>query len=260
MNIEPHIQTGTGRLCWTLTSNGYKYYTWNLALMWQRVVGPTQRLLVVCADRPSYEFLRREGVGPCVLVPPESRVPDFGPAVVPIGSKNFMSLNRLKLRLLETFAADSRVRSCIYMDGDIAIYQPFLDDIEGRFKHQPLWFQCDERGPACAADASGACPNVCTGLIAFNHGIPPALFRVDDEALWRAGYSQDQTWVNTRLGAMAQPYGVLPRAHYPNGAVATATHADPLRRQAAYLLHYNFRVGDAKRLDMKRLGDWHLPY
>jgi hypothetical protein len=186
---------------------------------------------------------------------------------VPIGSKNFMSLNRLKLRLLETFAADPAVQSCIYLDGDIAIYRPFLDDIEGRLERQgPLVFQCDERGPlcSCSVDASGCpCPNVCTGLLAFCHkedGSLTRLFKVDDEALWRQGYSQDQMWVNQRLADLGIPFGTLPRDQYPNGAVATATHADPARRQKAALLHYNFRVGDAKRLDMKRFGDWHLPY
>ena len=63
MNYTPYIREGL--LCWTLTSNGYKYLTWNFVKHWTRV--STIPLLIVCADKPSFLFLRREGIS-CILV------------------------------------------------------------------------------------------------------------------------------------------------------------------------------------------------
>ena len=256
MNYQRYIRDGL--LCWTLTSNGYKYLTWNLAKMWSAVM--SQPLVIVCADKSSYSFLRREGVAAVILV--EKLLPDFGHQIVPFGSKNFMALNRLKLRLLKGFADDAAVERCVYLDGDIAVYKNFLGDIEERLKQAPLWLQCDEQQrEGCAADISGSiCTWACTGLIAFRHGTDPRIFHID-EALWTGPcQAQDQPWVNKRMAEYGVEFHSLPRNLYPNGARAAFTHSDPARKEEAFILHYNYRVGESKRADMKRFGDWKLPY
>lgn len=249
MNLQPYVKDGW--LFWTLSSNGYKFLTLNLLTMWRQTGMPP--LLVVCADKPSLSFFRREGFN---AVPAPKILPDFGPQVVPFGARHFMSLNRLKLDILAAIAADPAVQHSVYLDGDITVYQNFAADMAARLQEAPLWFQCDEREKECL----GSCPNVCTGLIAFNHGVNPAIFTVDDAVLWVNGSSQDQPYVNARLAALQIPYRTLPRELYPNGARAAYTHADPARRAAAFLLHYNYRVGASKRADMKRYGDWAIPY
>lgn len=250
MNVAPHIRDG--RLFWTLSSNGYKFLTLNLLTMWRRAAGP--HIVVICADKPSLSFFRREGFA---AIPAPTTLPDYGPEPIPIVAKLFAPLNRLKLDILAVLAADLAVQTCVYLDGDIAIYKDFSADIVSKLQEVPLLFQCDEREREC----SGApCPNVCTGLIAFKHGVNPALFTVDDAALWAAGSKQDQPYVNARLVETGAMYAVLPRELYPNGARCAYTHSDPERKAAAFLLHYNWRVGSAKRADMKRYGDWVIPY
>lgn len=257
MNVSPFIQDGI--FCWTLTSNGYKYYTWNLWLHWKRAMPSRQPLCILCADKPSYQFLQREGV-PCRLVETDKQRPDFGPQIVPFGSRQFASLNRLKLSLLDQFSKDPQIQSCVYLDGDIVVYRNFLPDLLERLSLRPLLFQCDELS-SCSEDPvyQFPCKHVCTGLIAFQHGLTKDIFKITDMARWNEK-PEDQVWVNESLRRTSLFFGALPRALYPNGSELRAIQTTPERKSAAYLLHYNYRVGDSKRADMRRYGDWALPY
>ncbi len=232
-----------GRLCWTLTSNGYKYLTWNFYKTWARV-HPGQPLLILCADAAAHMFFRREGV-PAEMA--KRRLPDYGPAIAQFGSTNFKSLNALKLQILAEFAEAVEIQSCIYFDGDIVVYRPCITDIFQRLEDHPIWFQCDEQTQACT-DMSG-CPHVCTGLIAFKHGIDARMFQLTDQLLWVKGSEQDQPYVNARIREFGIAVKTLPVADYPNGIRMT-------QRAGAALLHYNYLVGNQKIGMMKRNGDW----
>lgn len=249
MRYEQYIKDGL--LAWTLTSNGYKYLTWNFVEHWRRSV-KGQPICVVCADKPSYLFLTREGV-PCVLI--DEAVKDFGPEICPFGSRTFSVLNRLKLRLLNHFARDEAVQMCLYIDGDICVYKDICADIKVRLEETPLLFQCDEKED-CLGDG---CSNLCTGLVAWRHGADGGIFVVDDEAKW-AERPEDQVWVNWKLRKLGIPCAPLPREIYPNGARVTKTKTSPELAEKAICLHYNYRVGGSKKADMKRFGDWLLVY
>jgi len=236
-----------------LTSNGYKYYTWNLATMWSRAVKGVP-LCVVCADKPSYNFLQREGVR-CVLW--DAVLGDFGPQIVPFGSRQFASLNRLKLRVLDFFAGKSDIQQCLYLDGDIAVYKDIVEDMRQRLQDAPLWLQCDEQISECSNSES--CPNLCSGLIGWNHGADAGIFKVTDEALW-SKKPEDQVWINGSIKRLEVSARALPRELYPNGARVNKTNTNKELFYAAICLHYNYRVGDSKKADMKRYGDWLLPY
>ena len=243
MNYDPYIRDG--RLCWTLTSNGYKYLTWNFVKFWAKAIGSKQPILVLCADQPSYLFFQREGV-PCKMAP--TRLPDFGPGIVPFDTGNFHRLNLLKLQCLHEFAKNQKVRECVYLDGDIVVYKDFLADIGQRLQEHSLWFQCDETALECAGETT--CKEYCTGLIVFSHGVDPRIFHVNDGELWKKGGNMDQPYVNTRI----KDYGVvaksLPRDLYPNGKRLN------LSRDTALLQHYNHMIGNQKAAMMKRRGDW----
>ena len=114
---------------WTLTSNGYKYYTLNL-LESLKKIGVQWSLHVYCADRASYTFFKREGWSNIHMI--EQPMPDAGAGVVKFGTERFQTLNRKKLDQLRKFALDETLDYCIYMDGDIAVYRDFLPDILGR--------------------------------------------------------------------------------------------------------------------------------
>jgi hypothetical protein len=253
MKIEPFLRDGF--LAWTLTSNGYKYYTWNLALQWTKAV-PGQPLCVICADKPSYQFLQREGVR-CVLC--ENALADFGPQIVPFGSRQFSTLNRLKLLLLDGFAKNSEIQECLYLDGDIAVYKDIVTDIRQRLAEAPLWAPCDERYAECTGGAEGICPNFCTGLLAWKHGFDGEIFCLTDAAKWTEA-PEDQLWVNRVAREKGVAVTILPRNLYPNGSRLTITKTTVELKESAICLHYNYRVGDAKKADMKRFGDWILPY
>ncbi len=248
MNYAAYIRDG--RLCWTLTSNGYKYLTWNLYKSWVSA-HPSQPLLILCADTSVYTFLQREGV-PCRMA--NERLPDYGPGIVTFGTNQFRTLNSLKLRLLGHFAADAAVQTCLYLDGDIVVYKPFLEDLSARLQGDDaaaLLFQCDE--PAATCQDPAACPYRCTGFIAFRHGgFDPRIFKVDDRALWEKGAGQDQPYVNQRIADYGVASKTLPCDLYPNGM--RQNH----RGGAALMLHYNHMVGNQKIAAMKRAGDWSI--
>ena len=123
-----------GRLCWTLTSNGYKFLTWNFAIHWQEVMKVP--LLIICSDRDAHAFFQREGVRSVLAerVLQNYSGTNFGPQIVPFGSRQFSQLNRLKLRLLAEFSQRPEIQECIYLDGDIIVYKNFLEDIQLRLE------------------------------------------------------------------------------------------------------------------------------
>lgn len=246
-----------GRLCWTLTSNGYKFLTWNFALHWQEVMKVP--LLIICADRDAYTFFQREGVRSVLAekVLEHYSGTNYGPQIVPFGSRQFSQLNRLKLRLLAEFAQRPEIQECVYLDGDIIVYKNFLEDIQQYYGDTYLLLQCDEQDKECSGPRE--CPNGCTGFVCFKHGIPPAVFKINDEAQWQRK-PEDQVWVNYQLVSLGVQWVALPREKYPNGARVVLTHTNPDLKEKAFLLHYNYRVGNAKVYDIKRFRDWRLPY
>lgn len=74
-----------------------------------------------------------------------------------------------------------------------------------------------------------------------------------NKAVWAAA-PEDQRWVNTTLQGTSIPYNTLPRDLYPNGVFVDAQPANFL------VLHYNWMVGNAKILKMKKNGHWIIPY
>lgn len=116
--------------------------------------------------------------------------------------------------------------------------------------------QCDEQ---CIECTGSPCPNVCSGLIAWCHGADQGCFKLDNEKVWLEK-PEDQVWVNYKLRELGIQVSVLPRDLYPNGARCTKTKTTPELKDKAICLHYNWRVGGSKKADMKRFGDWLLPY
>jgi len=255
-SISPFI-TPEGAFVFTLSSNGYKFLTLNLAMHLKALKVPW-KLCVVCADPASFTFFRSHGVS-CIRA--TSTLPDFGPDLSPIGSKNFQTLNLKKLELLAKFSADPAIRFGIYMDGDIVPYSDFLPDILARLQSPgaaPLYLQCDEQ---TRVDCSGnpGCPNGCTGFLAW-HRVNPSIFTVGgQETIWKR-HPEDQVFVNTMMQKLNMPVMTLPRDLYPNGSFASLFYDGSLRKRTAKLLHYNYLVGSSKQRKIKNNADWILPY
>jgi hypothetical protein len=256
--------TPDGALVWTLTSNGYKFYTLNLVRHLQRA-GVPWKLCIVCADKASAAYFRGEGI-PTVSI--DNAANSDSPNMSPFGSAQFKMFNKLKLALLCSFQAESKIRTCVYMDGDITVYKDFLPDLTQRV-HDPngpgLMFQCDEqeRGACKAEDGStgGKCGNACSGFIGWRAGAAPAsIFCVPgNENIWNE-QQEDQVFIKKMIERENIPYETFPRDLYPNGALASNYKVGNSNRDKAYILHYNYLVGNAKRAKMNANGDWIIPY
>jgi hypothetical protein len=85
------------------------------------------------------------------------------------------------------------------------------------------------------------------------------VFKITDMDVWKEK-PEDQVWVNYSAKLAGLPVSILPRDLYPNGARASLTKNTPELNEKAICLHYNYRVGDSKKADMKRFGDWQLIY
>jgi hypothetical protein len=248
--IKPYIQDGT--FVFTLTNNGYKYFTLNLVnnmkkakILW--------KLCIICADKESRRFFQIQGIATVLST---TFVEGTGPNISPFGSRNFQRLNRLKLDLLTSFSKMPEILNGVYMDGDIAVYNDFLPDILERLKLGPaLHIQCDESNrQAC----SEVCANVCTGFLAWSHGLSSSLFNVSEYTdLWKSK-PEDQVFVNARLKAENTVFKTLPRDLYPNGQFLSLYTSDSELKAKCKILHYNYLVGMDKQRRMKINGDWLL--
>ena len=248
-SIQPFLKDGT--FVFTLTNNGYKYFTLNLVEHLKKAKVPW-KLCIVCADKASYQFFRNQTIP---VIQAVTLLPDTGPNISPFGTTNFQRLNRLKLDLLAAFSSFPEICRGIYMDGDIAVYNDFVPDIIERLAEGSIYLQCDE---GSREPCSGSCTNACTGFIAWSHGVPPSLFQVTPHmALWRT-QPQDQVFVNARLRDEGVAFQTLPRDLYPNGQfVRLYLPGSPLK-DVAKILHYNYIVGMDKQRRMKQNGDWLL--
>ncbi len=256
--VQPFVLEG--RFVWTMTTNGYKYYTLNL-LSWLREVAKVPwKLCVFCCDRESYSFFRREGV-PCVLsLSLGTSAPQTG--ISAFGTESFSRLNEKKLDLLAWVirnAAELGILRSAYLDGDIVVQQDLWPTLDHAFEETSLVFQCD-----CANDDDHKnCGCVCTGVICVNHEAlyPEKILPLCtiDRQLWQACEKQDQPYVQRRLVDTGLAFSTLQRHLYGNGHWQKSGKWKSCR-EPWVLLHYNYRVGDTKKAAMRQAGHWRIPY
>ena len=246
-----------GCLTWTMTTNGYKLYTWNLYLWCQRAC---VKLCILCADTESSMFFRREGV-PCILLDGAKSSKQM--SVSAFGSADFSRWNRVKLDLLAQIAnaaKDAGILRSLYLDGDIVMKENPWPVLKTCFEatSATLLFQCD-----CSHDKEHTieepCSAACTGVIACNHmqeqdNIQWLYSFVQEE--WSAAQQQDQPYIQKRLERPLAPRAaVLPRREFGNGMWQKSNQ---WKDGSWILLHYNYRVGDTKKGAMRADGHWQL--
>lgn len=280
-SVKGFIQDNT--LTWTMTTIGYVYYTWNLYVS----LKPFCKLMIVCCDKESYTFFRREGI-PCVLWN-ESGTSFNGlsfssllssKSVASFGTEQFKVFNHMKLDLLkwiDSIWREAGFEKSLYLDGDIVCKRDPWSHINLEIStHSPedstskcrsaaiemkpletsLVFQCDcdhtqeHIGTQCNAP--------CSGVIAHDHAKQSfqELYTFEKE-LWKTSLEQDQVYIQNRLKMLSMPYGTLPRSLYGNGKIQMS---GLWKQQDWVLLHYNFRIGLSKKLGMKKDGNWLIPY
>jgi hypothetical protein len=245
------------KLVWTMTTNGYKYYTLNLVTWLRDIAKVPWMLCVVCCDKESHSFFRRESI-PCCK--------SFGDrdtnqvTLSAFGSESFSRLNEKKLELLSwvtTHAHELGIEKSLYLDGDIVVREDPWPSLDSVLEEVDVCFQCDCSNSEDHSD----CGCICTGVIAMRHHETypekyQGLYTIDRE-LWKECQKQDQPYVQRRLADIQATYKTLARRDFGNG---TWQKSGKWREQPWILLHYNYRVGDTKKQAMRRAGPWRIPY
>lgn len=256
LRLGPFVSEKT--LVFTVTSDGYKFYTWNLYKMLESLRLPW-KLCILCLDKESFDFMNKIAMIPSRLyLMPGQHIHHKDPVL--FGSQQFKRMNRMKLKALEELSQRPEVDTLVYLDSDIAVFQDPLPAIRECFLKGPLWFQCDEKqDESLACSSSSSCPNPCTGVIAMNltHETRPILkdiYRIVDEP-WKESLT-DQDYVLKRLQATQTPYQTLDRRQFPNGSFLKD---NKYKEGNPVLLHFNYILGKDKKRFMKQKECWVLP-
>lgn len=250
MNYNSYIQNET--LIWTMTSNGYKYLTYNLYLSLKKA-NMNQKLLIICVDKESHMFFRTMNVPSILFKPNQPVLPGSQPSQ--FGSDTFMNYNKMKLEIAEDIRVkiDDSAKYIIYMDGDIVVFRDFIPYMKEQFeKLETIFlFQCDDLYDS---------PNrtqCCTGFFAHkNIPLEKSPYAIYDNKLWKE-IREDQPWVNKHIRMYNIPFDYLERSLFPNGVYIKD---ERWKQNNPYLLHFNHLVGNAKITTMKRLKMWYHTY
>jgi hypothetical protein len=252
LNLQPFVQTGT--LLFTVSSDGYKFFTWNLYLYLQKV-NPSLRLLILCLDKESNDFFNRIAMIPSRLYILEGpSVQHKSPTV--FGSPPFKRMNRMKVKALQELSQRPDVETLLYLDSDIALFQDPLAAIQPFLQESPFWFQCDE-SPAFMCSNQELCPNACSGVIAMKltdetRPLFQKLYQVEEG--WKEAVG-DQDYINERMRRFQIPSKTLPRFAFPNGIFLSENR---FQQDNPVLLHFNYVTGNDKKRMMKNKGCWLL--
>jgi hypothetical protein len=251
-SVAPFIHDGT--ITWTMTTNGYKFYTLNLITTLRQAKIPW-KLCIICCDSESFLFFRREGI-PCIPYDIENGAVQLN--VAAFGTDEFAKWNRKKVELLKWFADGGAGKiSNLYLDGDIFVQKDPWPVLKGLFEcsGNNLFFQCD-----CAnANYHDGCGVICSGVIAMREPRPEySELYTFVESEWAAARKQDQVYIGNRLQSLSIPYKTLRRDLWGNGhwQMSMKWKDDP----SWILLHYNYRVAGTKKTAMKKYGHWVIPY
>jgi len=243
-----------GRVVWTMTTNGYKFYTLNL-ISWLRDVAKVPwQLCILCADSESYTFFRREGY-PCISF---NKVKGQQSYPASFGSSEFGMVVKKKLDAFLWIAENAKeygISKSLFLDGDLVVQRDPLPVLEGLWEGgaKELLFQCD-----CANDKEHLdCGVACTGVVAIQHTMNTSDIWRFEKGLWSTCENNDQAFVQKRLKALQIPFGILPRPEWCNGMWQKSMK---WKDHNWVLIHYNYRVGDTKKAAMKSYGHWRIPY
>ena len=256
LKLDSFIKEKT--LVFTVTSDGYKYYTWNLYKMLQNLSMPW-KLCILCLDKESNDFFNRIAQIPSRLyLMGGEKVHHKEP--VRFGSTPFKRMNRMKLKALQELSQRPDIETLIFMDSDIAVFRDFVPVLKEQVKETPLLFQCDEKiDGSFVCSNPKACANPCTGVIAMTlteqtRPLYKNLYAIESEP-WKAAMT-DQDYIANRLLTLQIPYTTLSRTEFPNGIFLAK---DKYKEENPFLVHFNYIVGKTKQRFMIEKECWFLP-
>lgn len=251
LKLDPFIHDKT--LVFTVTSDGYKDYSWNLWLLLQKT-GVPWKLCILCFDKESFDFLQRIAMIPCRLFQLPGQTIDHKSPLL-FGTGAFKRMNRQKLLALEQLSQRKDLEKVLFLDSDIAVFRDPLPSLQDLLKEHFLWFQCDEKNETFVCSKE-SCSNPCTGVIAMSlteqsRALLKNLFSIRTDT-WAKAIT-DQDYIYEQLGFCHVPYKTLDRCTFPNGTFVTG---DRYKQYDPVLLHFNHITGKEKKRMMKVRGCW----
>jgi len=256
LKIDPFVTDKT--LVFTVTSDGYKYYTWNLYKILQTLKVPW-KLCILCLDRESNDFFNRIAQIPSRLyLMPGDRVMHKEP--VRFGTTPFKRMNRMKLKALQELSQRPELDTLIFIDSDIAVFKDFVPYLKDALQTNPLLFQCDENiSGSFECSNTLHCSNPCTGVIGMllnqeTRSNLKELYKIVSDQ-WGPALT-DQDYITSRLLSIGLSYATLSRPEFPNGIFLAN---NKYKEGNPYLVHFNYIVGKAKQAKMIEKECWALP-
>jgi len=260
------MNTNSKTVVFTVTTNGYKYLTWNLWLHFQRL-GVPWKLMILCLDKESHIFFSQIANIPSMILP-DIKLQILGDAtkVAAHGSGDFNRITKLKLAAFTYLLRNPTTERLFYLDSDIVPFKDPVPFVETTLNlEQPLWFQCDEHNvDFTCSRAKYGCGNCCTGVIGFYIGTPElrqqflSMVAYNEEIWKQCKENNDQEYIQKKIAEMNFHYSTFPRELFPNGNFLRDDHWKTLAEP--YLLHFNFLVGSSKQRVIKSKGFWLVPY
>ena len=224
----------------TLTNDGYIEYTQNLINSLKKI-NLQSSIKIYCVGKKSYKHFTNQSLETVRL---ESSIFDKKNIFQSWRSKNFNKLMFIKLSIIhENLKTSDQV---LYSDGDVVFLQNPLEklkletksDIVAQFDFNP------------DKDVN----TLCAGFMLVNSNQKTLdLFNpknVPGELLDRHYYFDDQKYINERISELN--YKFLDIKGYPNGAYFYKN----FEKLSPKIIHFNYLVGEAKKIKMKEMGYW----
>ena len=253
-------------LIFTVTTNGYKFLTWNLWLSIEKLHLPW-KLCILCLDKESHRFFNQIANIPSFVLPEATLQIQGDPTKAAAhGSGDFNRITKLKLSAFSYLLKHPKIERLLYLDSDIVLFRdpfPYLQTT--LTKDNPLWFQCDEHNKefTCSNEPHG-CRNCCTGVIGFWIGSEAqrnqwvSLVSYNQELWSQCKENNDQEYIQKKMQELKIQFKTFPRDLFPNGCFL---HNDQWKTLSQpFLLHFNFIVGMNKQRVIKSKGFWLVPY
>jgi hypothetical protein len=251
-------------LIFTVTTNGYKYFTWNLWLSLEKLRVPW-KLCILCLDKQSHRFFNQIANIPSFVLPDiHLQIQGDPTKAASHGSGDFNRITKLKLNAFTYLLKHPKIERLLYLDSDIVLFRdPFSYLQTTLTEENPLWFQCDEHNKDYSCSPHG-CRNYCTGVIGFWIGSEAtrtlflSLVSYNQELWNQCKENNDQEYIQKKLQALNIQALTFPRDLFPNGCFLHEDHWKQLPEP--FLLHFNFIVGMNKQRVIKSKGFWLVPY
>lgn len=231
-HLDPFIDSD-GLIVITYINYGYFDYLHNFIKNMQ-MLNITWKLCVVCIDKESVQLCNNHNID-CVYLQLNKSL-EFAKW----NTDSFTDITYAKLDVITHVLNYKNVKNILYVDTDIWIYKDFVPYLK-QLPHHNLYMQSD------CNKKNQYDNNACTGFMYISNNISTrTLFKYNNENK----HSSDQYYVNQKRKHLKIPSIQLDRTLFPNGIYI---HDVPPN---AFILHYNYIVGNNKRICMKENNHW----